>query len=104
MKRAQKPVTFQEQRDTITVDSFAVDDVRDTQFGVFFNLTLNGVKIYGCKIVEGKEGKYPDFVSFPSRGYTDRDGNKRYASIVWAGLSDADTEKIVKACEDALGV
>ena len=30
---------------------------------VYFDVVINGVTIYGCKVVEGKNG---DFISFPS--------------------------------------
>lgn len=107
MKRQQKPITHKDQapeREFVKVESFACENVRDTQYGVFLDLTLNGVKIFGCKIVEGQEGKYEDFVSMPSRKGTDRDGKERYWSIVYAPLSDEDTKKIVAECEKQLGV
>ena len=36
------------------------NQVNDT---VFFDVVINGVTIYGCKVIEGKNG---DFISFPS--------------------------------------
>ena len=106
MKRKQKPSTHREQGrpEPIKVESFNVENARDTQYGVFFDLTLNGVKIYGCKVVEGKEGQYEDFISYPSRRGTDQDGKDRYWSVVWAPLSDADTKEIIAAIEAQLGV
>lgn len=32
--------------------------------GVVFDMIVNGVTVYGCRIVEGKNG---DFVSFPAK-------------------------------------
>lgn len=36
--------------------------------GVVFDLEVNGVTIYGCRVVEGKNG---DFISFPQRKGSD---------------------------------
>lgn len=94
----------QRERETMKLESFLVEEVRDTQYGTFLDLTLNGVKIYGCKVIEGKEGRYPDFISFPQRKGTGRDGTERYYSIVYAPLSDEDTKKIIEEVEKQLGV
>jgi DNA-binding cell septation regulator SpoVG len=61
----------------------------------FFDLELNGIKIYGMKVVEGKNG---DFVAFPTREGND----KKYYSVCWARLSDDDQKKIIEAVEKAL--
>lgn len=61
----------------------------------FFDLELNGIKIYGMKVVEGKNG---DFVAFPTR--EGKDG--KYFSICWARLSDEDQKKIIEAVEKSL--
>lgn len=94
----------QRERETMKLESFLVEEVRDTQYGTFLDLTLNGVKIYGCKVIEGKEGRYPDFISFPQRKGTGRDGTERYYSIVYAPLSDEDSAKIIAEVERQLGV
>ena len=49
---------------------------------VFFDLEVNGVKIYSCRFVEGKNG---DFVSFPS--YKGKDG--KYYSYAYVDLDEA---------------
>ena len=49
---------------------------------VFCDLEINGVKIYGCRYVEGKNG---DFISFPS--YKGKDG--KYYSHCYIDLDDA---------------
>lgn len=78
---------------TIIVDSFSVDRTRVFQNGsVLFDMTLNGVKIYGCHVVEGTNG---DFISFPSRKGTDG----KYYSIVWARLSETDEKDIINEVE-----
>lgn len=62
---------------------------------VFFDMEVNGVTIYGCKVIEGKNG---DFVSFPS--HKGKDG--KYYNHAWVKLSDDDTAAIVKQVEEML--
>lgn len=54
---------------------------------VVFDMELNGVTIYGCRVVEGKNG---DFISFPSRKGSDG----KYYSIAYAPL-DSDTQNTI---------
>lgn len=63
--------------------------------GVVFDMQVNGVSIYGCRVIESKKG---DFVSFPS--YKGSDG--KYYSHAWVKLSDEDTKAIVKQVEDMI--
>lgn len=49
---------------------------------VFFDVVINGVTIYGCRFIEGKNG---DFVSFPS--YKAKDG--KYYSHAYVRLDEA---------------
>ena len=58
-------------------------------------MILNGLTIYGCRIVEGKNGT---FISFPSRKGTD--GN--YYSHVYAVLDDKTIEDICNQTEALL--
>lgn len=78
----------------VTIDAKVT---RANQVGdaVFFDVTINGVTIYGCKVIEGKNG---DFISFPS--HKGKDG--KYYNHAWVKLSDEDTANIVKQVEDAL--
>ena len=62
---------------------------------VYFDVELNGITVYGCKVVEGKNG---DFISFPS--HKGKDG--KYYNYVWVKLSDEDTAAIVKQVEEML--
>ena len=48
----------------------------------FLDLEVNGVKIYGCRYVEGKNG---DFISFPS--YKAKDG--KYYNYAYVDLDEA---------------
>lgn len=62
---------------------------------VFFDLDINGITVYGCKVVEGKNG---DFISLPSRKGKD----DKYYSIVYFRLSDEDQEIILDTVEKVL--
>ena len=63
--------------------------------GVTFDLELNGVTIYGMRVIEGANG---DFISFPSRKGTDG----KYYSIAFAPLKDEDVKDIIAEVESAL--
>ena len=78
----------------------SVEVVRAKSFdngGVVFDVTINGVSIYNCRVVEGKNG---DFISFPARKGSD--GN--YYSHAYIKLTDEDTQEIVGLVEKALEV
>lgn len=83
--------------DAIEVTSFSI--LRASIVGdnkrVLFDLELNGVRIYGLSIVEGKNG---DFISFPQRKGTDG----KYYSIAWAKLSEEDANAIITEVEEKL--
>ena len=68
------------------------NQVNDT---VFFDVVINGVTIYGCKVVEGKNG---DFISFPSHKGKD----DKYYNYAYVKLSDEDTQNIIAQVEKAL--
>ena len=67
----------------------------DVNGGVVFDVTINGVSIYNCRVVEGNNG---DFVSFPARKGSD--GN--YYSHAYIKLTEDDTKKIIGLVEKAL--
>lgn len=74
---------------------FRVDSVRETEYGVYFNLVLfDAVIIFGCRIVEGKNGA---FISMPSRKSGDR-----YYSHVGIKLTEELTQEILNAVEEKL--
>lgn len=54
---------------------------------ITFTLIVNEVSIYGCRIVEGKNG---DFVSFPSR----KGNDGKYYSHAYIKLSASDVDTI----------
>ena len=66
----------------IPVSSVKVIRAKEYKNTTFFDVEINGVKIYGCRFVEGKNG---DFVSFPS--YKGSDG--MYYSHAYIDLDDA---------------
>lgn len=76
----------------------SVEVVRAKSFdngGVVFDVIINGVSIYNCRVVEGKNG---DFISFPARKGSD--GN--YYSHAYIKLTEDDTKKIIGLVEKAL--
>ena len=83
-------------QEELKIDSFSVNRVY--QFdngGVIFDMTVNGITIYGCRVVETKNG---DFIGLPQR-----EGNDgKWYSIVWARFSEADTEDILAEVEKKL--
>ena len=79
--------------DPIKVDSFAVTRVKPYDEMYFFDLTLNGVRIYGCKLIEGENGW---FIGFPSKKPTKKKNGKWY-NHVWVPLSEDDTVEIIAA-------
>lgn len=62
---------------------------------VFFDVEINGVTIYGCKVVEGKNG---DFISFPS--HKGKDG--KYYNHAYIKLSDEQSKDIISQVENML--
>ena len=60
--------------------------------GVSFDMTVNGIAIYGCHVVETK---YGDFIGLPQRKA--KDG--KWYSIVWARFSEEDTKDILAEVE-----
>ena len=77
---------------TVNAKVTRANQVNDT---VFFDMEVNGVTIYGCKVVEGSKG---DFISFPS--HKGKDG--KYYNHAWIKLSDEDTKEIISQVEAAL--
>lgn len=80
----------------IKVTQADVDHVRVVEFEnrvqVFFTLTLNGVHINDCRVVEGEKG---DFIGMPSRKANDG----KYYNRVYAKLSPEDEKAILEKVE-----
>lgn len=71
-----------EEAKTTVVTDLKVLRAKEFKDTVFCDLEINGVKIYGCRYVEGKNG---DFISFPS--YKGKDG--KYYSHCYVDLDEA---------------
>ena len=74
-----KDISKQEAAKIYSCEVLRAKEYKDT---VFFDVNINGVSIYGCRFVEGKNG---DFVSFPS--YKGSDG--KYYSHAYIKLDEA---------------
>ncbi len=75
-------------RNNEEVKAIGVSRVKEfTNGDITFDLVVNDVSIYGCKIVEGKNG---DFVSFPSR----KGKNGKYYSYAYVKLTASDVDAI----------
>lgn len=75
--------------------SYKIEVTRAKQFDdgtVVFDMVINGITIYGSRVVEGKNG---DFISFPAR--KGKDDN--YYNHVWCKLSADDTKEIISQIE-----
>jgi len=78
------------------VVSFKILKATQYNWGVGFNMVLNGVTIYNCTVAYTKDGK--QFISFPSRKGTD----EKWYSYVYFRFTDADLEAILEAVENKL--
>lgn len=68
---------------------------QDGKSWILADLELNGLTVYGVRVVSGKNG---DFLSFPQR--KGQDG--KYYSIVYAPLCKEDQDAILKKIEQVL--
>lgn len=86
------------EKEFMKVNDFAVDNTRlaGQKNTVYFTLTLNGVKIYNCRVVEYDKGD--DFIGFPQQ----KGSNGEYYPVVTAYVSPEDTKKILEEVEKKL--
>ena len=63
--------------------------------GVICDLVINGVSVYGCRVVEGRNG---DFIGFPQ--YKGSDGN--YYSHAYYRFTDNEQAAVIKTIEGML--
>lgn len=82
-------------KEAVEVREFEVKNVNQYKDTVFFNLVINGVTIYGCRCVEGKNG---DFIAFPSK----KGNDGKYYNHVYVALSEEDAKKILEEVEKQL--
>lgn len=60
--------------------------------GIAFDLNVDDITIYGCRVIQGKKG---DFVAFPQRKGKD----DKYYSHVYLALTEEETQEILeKVC------
>ena len=96
MRRAEaKKQKTQETAERIPATVISVSNVRELEWGIVFDLSVNGATFYSCREVEGKNG---DFVAFPS--YKGKNG--KYYTHCYFPLSDEEQEKILDLVEQAL--
>lgn len=90
-----KPATTKKEVSNLKLESYDVTRANMVGDTVFFDLIINGIAVYGCKVFEGKNG---DFISLPSRKGKD----DKYYSIVYFRLSDEDQKIILDTVEKLL--
>ena len=96
MKRAEsKKQEAMETPDRIPAKIIEVKNVRELEWGIVFDLMVNGATFYSCRAVEGKNG---DFIAFPS--YKGKNG--KYYTHCYFPLSDEEQESILDLVEQAL--
>lgn len=96
-KGTKKAETTKEERNYLVDQAFTVENVRLAGKNdiCFFTLVINEiVKIYNCRVVEGKKG---DFISFPNQKNGDN-----YYNHAFCYLSDDNTKYIIGLVEEAL--
>lgn len=72
----------------------AVKRAKEFDWGISFDMIVNDVTIYGCKLIQ-KKNSDELFVAFPSRKGTD----DKYYNDAYVDLSDEDTQNIVAQIE-----
>lgn len=85
--------------ENIKVNSLEVTRAREYDDIFFFDMVLNGVYIYGCRLIEGENGW---FVSFPSKK-PDKKGGKWF-NHCWAKLPEDAIGEICAAVFEMCGV
>jgi len=78
---------------TYTIDrTFTTDDGT-----IIFDATVNGVKLYGMRVINGNKG---DFVAFPARK-SEKDG--KYYKYFYIEMSEEQTDAFIQAVFDKAG-
>ena len=88
--RGKKENKQESKKEYIRITDCEIVRAVNNDYGVFFDMKLNGIKINGCSLMQTKdEGKV--FIAFPSKQSKDN----KYYPVVSAYISDYDTEKII---------
>lgn len=98
MKKPAQTNNNNNEKEFMKVDAFEIANVRvaGNKNTVYFTLTLNGVKIYNCRVVEYDKGD--DFIGFPQQ----KGSNGEYYPVVTAYVSPDDAKKILEVVEKEL--
>ena len=72
----------------------AVKRAKEFDWGISFDMIVNDVTIYGCKLLLKKDGE-ETFIAFPSRKGTDG----KYYNYAYVQLSEEETKDIVAQIE-----
>lgn len=82
---------------TIEISDVVITRAKEGTRGVvFFDMILNGVSVYGMKVVAGKDG---DFISWPSEKAKNGD---KYYNFAWAPLTEDQEKGILMKVQDKL--
>ena len=85
------------EKETINIMSCEINRVVNNDYGVFFDMTINGVKINGCNLALNKDSE--PFIGLPSK--KGKDG--KYYPVCYIRFSGDDTKKIIELIEQKLG-
>lgn len=94
-RRSEKKEAQAAKEEAVKIYNLEVKRAKEYKNTVFFDVDINGVMIYGCRFVEGKNG---DFVSFPS--YKGSDG--KFYNHCWIKLGDAEVKLIDEQIDQLL--
>lgn len=83
-----KKATARKEVKAFDLAMWEVTNVKSFDWGTVFNLSLNGILIYGCRLVETADA---EFIGFPSQ--KGKDG-KYYSHVYWK-FTEADEEAII---------
>jgi hypothetical protein len=84
-------------KETLNIMDCEIVRAVNNDYGVFFDIKLNGIKINGCSLQQTKdEGKV--FIAFPSKQGKD----KKYYPVVSAYISDDDAQKIIEMIDEKI--
>lgn len=97
--KGSKSKTSKPQRERPTYEyKIKVTRVLDGKYGILFDMEINHVTIYGCRLCETKAGE--PFVGFPQQ--RDRKDPDKYWSIAYAPLTEDQTGEICKQIAEYL--
>ena len=90
---SKKKQEAKKEQEAINIISCAIDRAVNNDYGVFFDMTINGVKINGCNLALNKDGE--PFIGLPSK--KGKDG--KYYPVCYIRFSGDDTKKIIELIE-----